>query len=88
MGVLDFLLTSLYPASTWMAFEVTGMALDRLDPTSGAVQRRLAAVGPALIGFGYGVSWLVLRSGGAQRGMAGMPGMTDPGAMNDAGLEP
>ncbi|WP_405958410.1 hypothetical protein [Streptomyces phaeochromogenes] len=87
MSVLDFLLTGLYPAITWMAFVVTGMVLDRLDPTSGAVQRRLAAVGPALMGFGYGISSLVLRSGGARRVMAGMPGMTDPGAINDAGLE-
>ncbi len=61
VGVLDFLLTGFYPAITWMTFVVTGMALGRLDLASGAVRRRLAVVGPALIAFGYGVSWLALR---------------------------
>ncbi len=61
VGVLDFLLTGFYPAITWMTFVVTGMALGRLDLSSGAVRRRLAVVGPALIAFGYGVSWLALR---------------------------
>lgn len=89
VGVLDLLLTGFYPAITWMTFVVTGMALGRLDLTSGAVQRRLAVVGPALIAFGYGVSWLVLRlSGGAQRAMAGMPAMKDSGAMKDPGMAP
>ncbi|GGK97069.1 hypothetical protein GCM10010094_67330 [Streptomyces flaveus] len=80
VGLLDLLLTGLYPAITWMTFVVTGMTLGRLDLTSGAVQRRLAVVGPVLIGFGYGVSWLALRlSGGDQKIMAGMPAMKDPG---------
>ncbi|MFC4466086.1 DUF418 domain-containing protein [Streptomyces xiangluensis] len=87
VGVLDLLLTGLYPAITWMTFVVTGMALGRLDLTSGVVQRRLAVVGPALIGFGYGVSWLALRlSGGDQKITAGMPDMKDPGAMKDPGM--
>lgn len=86
VGVLDFLLTGFYPAITWMTFVVTGMALGRLDLASGAVRRRLAVVGPALIAFGYGVSWLALRlTGGAQKVMAGMPAMKDPGAMKDFG---
>ncbi len=88
VGVLDFLLTGFYPAITWMTFVVAGMALGRLDLTSGAVRRRLAVVGPALIAFGYGVSWLALRlSGGAQKIMAGMPAMKDSGAMKDPGME-
>ena len=58
VGVLDLLLTGFYPAITWMTFVVTGMALGRLDLTSGAVQRRLAVLGPALIVLGYGISWL------------------------------
>ncbi|MFE6623697.1 DUF418 domain-containing protein [Streptomyces sp. NPDC057740] len=90
VGVLDLLLTGLYPAITWMTFVVTGMTLGRLDLSSGAVRRRLAVVGPALIAFGYGVSWLVLRlTGGAQKimtGMAGMPAMKDSGALNDPGM--
>ncbi|MFF7950275.1 DUF418 domain-containing protein [Streptomyces griseorubiginosus] len=89
VGVLDLLLTGLYPAITWMTFVVTGMALGRLDLTSGAVQRRLAVVGPAMIAFGYGVSWLVLRlTGGAQKIMAGMSDMKDFGAMKDAAMGP
>ncbi|MGI5427372.1 DUF418 domain-containing protein [Streptomyces sp. CA-179760] len=87
VGVLDLLLLGLYPAITWMTFVVTGMALGRLDLASGAVRRRLAVVGPALIAFGYGVSWLVLRlSGGAQKITAGMPAMKDLGAMKDPGM--
>ncbi|WUO34947.1 DUF418 domain-containing protein [Streptomyces sp. NBC_00286] len=89
VGVLDLLLTGLYPAITWMTFVVTGMALGRLDLTSGAVQRRLAVVGPALIVFGYGVSWLALRlSGGAQKIAAKVADMKDPGAMKDPGMAP
>lgn len=93
VGVLDFLLTGLYPAITWMTFVVTGMTLGRLDLNSGAVQRRLAVVGPAMIAFGYGVSWLALRlTGGAQEikaqlaAMKDSGAMKDPGAMGDAGL--
>jgi uncharacterized membrane protein YeiB len=93
VGVLDFLLTGFFPAITWMTFVVTGMALGRLDLASGAVRRRLAVVGPALIAFGYGVSWLALRlTGGAEKMMAGMPGMKDfdvlkdRGAMKDPGM--
>jgi hypothetical protein len=59
VGVLDLLVTGFYPANTWMAFVVTGMALGRLDLTSGAVQRRLAELGPALIVLGYGTSLLL-----------------------------
>lgn len=86
VGVLDLLLTGLYPAITWMTFVVTGMALGRLDLASGAVRRRLAVVGPAMIAFGYGVSWLVLRvSGGDRQIMSGMPTPDEFEAMKDAG---
>ncbi|WEH16507.1 DUF418 domain-containing protein [Streptomyces sp. VNUA24] len=86
VGVLDLLLTGLYPAITWMTFVVTGMALGRLDLASGAVRRRLAVVGPAMIAFGYGVSWLVLRvSGGDRKIMSGMPTPEEFEAMKDAG---
>jgi uncharacterized membrane protein YeiB len=61
VGVLDLLLTGLYPAIIWMSFVIAGMALGRLDLDAGAVQRRLAVLGPALIVLGYGTSWLALK---------------------------
>lgn len=87
VGLLDLLLTGLYPAITWMTFVVTGMTLGRLDLASGTVQRRLAVAGPAMIAFGYGVSWLALHlSGGAQKIIAGMSPTKDPGAMKGPGM--
>ncbi|MEU7476531.1 heparan-alpha-glucosaminide N-acetyltransferase domain-containing protein [Lentzea sp. NPDC042327] len=59
VGVLDLLLTGFYPALPWMAFVVSGMALGRLDLSSGTVRRRLAVFGPALAVFAYGTSWLM-----------------------------
>ncbi|TDC36899.1 DUF418 domain-containing protein [Micromonospora sp. KC213] len=61
VGVLDLLLTGFFPAITWMPFVIAGMALARLDLAAGAVQRRLAVLGPALIVLGYGTSWLALK---------------------------
>jgi uncharacterized membrane protein YeiB len=58
-GLLSLLLDGYYPAITWMPFVIAGMALARLDLAAGAVQRRLAALGAALIALGYGVSWLL-----------------------------
>jgi uncharacterized membrane protein len=60
-GLLHLLLTGLYPAITWMPFIVTGMALGRLDLSAAAVQRRLAALGTALVAVGFGTSWLAYR---------------------------
>lgn len=76
VGVLDLLLTGFYPAITWMPFVIAGMALGRLDLAAGAVQRRLAVLGSALIVLGYGTSWLalkVLRGGVPDRMPDGMP---------------
>lgn len=61
VGILDLLVTGFYPAITWMAFVIAGMALGRLDLTDGTVRRRLAALGPALAVFAYGTSWLLGR---------------------------
>ncbi|WP_206796013.1 DUF418 domain-containing protein [Amycolatopsis sp. MtRt-6] len=61
VGVLDLLVTGFYPAMTWMAFVIAGMALGRLDLTARTVQRRLAVLGPALTVFAYGTSWLLGR---------------------------
>lgn len=58
-GLLDLLLTGFYPAIPWMAFIIAGMALGRLDVTSGDVRKRLAVFGPALALFAYGTSWLL-----------------------------
>jgi uncharacterized membrane protein YeiB len=60
-GLLSLLLDGYYPAITWMPFVIAGMALARLDLASGAVQRRLAALGPALMAVGYGTAWLTAR---------------------------
>ncbi|NUS77624.1 MAG: DUF418 domain-containing protein [Streptomyces sp.] len=69
VGVLDLLLTGFYPALTWLPFVISGMALGRLDLSSGAVQRRLAALGAALVVAAYGMS-LLLAGTGALRSMA------------------
>ncbi|KUO15194.1 hypothetical protein AQJ91_42820 [Streptomyces dysideae] len=59
VGVLDLLLTGLYPTITWMSFVVTGMALARLDLSAPAVQRRLAALGAGLTAGAYGLAVLL-----------------------------
>ncbi|MEU6667911.1 DUF418 domain-containing protein [Streptomyces sp. NPDC046727] len=69
VGVLDLLLSGFYPALTWMSFVIAGMALGRLDLSSGTVQRRLAALGAALTVTAYGMS-LLLAGKGALRSMA------------------
>ncbi|MFF9809334.1 DUF418 domain-containing protein [Streptomyces coeruleorubidus] len=69
VGVLDLLLTGFYPALTWMSFVIAGMALGRLDLSSGTVQRRLAALGAALTASAYGMS-LLLAGTGALRSLA------------------
>lgn len=69
VGVLDLLLTGFYPALTWLPFVISGMALGRLDLSSGAVQRRLAALGAGLTVAAYGMS-LLLAGKGALRSMA------------------
>ncbi|MEU6916557.1 DUF418 domain-containing protein [Streptomyces olindensis] len=69
VGVLDLLLTGFYPALTWMSFVIAGMALGRLDLSSGTVRRRLAALGATLTVAAYGMS-LLLAGKGALRSMA------------------
>ena len=69
VGVLDLLLTGFYPALTWMSFVIAGMALGRLDLSSGTVQRRLAALGATLTVAAYGMS-LLLAGKDALRSMA------------------
>ncbi|WP_340374418.1 DUF418 domain-containing protein [Streptomyces sp. SS7] len=79
VGVLDLLLTGFYPALTWMPFVIAGMALGRLDLSSGKVQGRLAALGAALTVTAYGMSLLLagkhaldsLAEGGPSSGGSG-----------------
>jgi len=64
-GVGDFLLNGYYPACTFMAFVVAGMAVGRLDLRSTAVRGALAGVGAVLVLLGQGLSWLLLYPLGA-----------------------
>ncbi|HTI21632.1 MAG TPA: DUF418 domain-containing protein [Kutzneria sp.] len=80
VGVLDLLLTGFYPAITWMAFVIAGMALGRLDLTSSTVRRRLAVFGPALAVFAYGTSWVLARLFDGVREAAEMQSAAGPGA--------
>ncbi|MFS8103294.1 heparan-alpha-glucosaminide N-acetyltransferase domain-containing protein [Lentzea alba] len=96
-GLLDLLLTGFYPAIPWMAFIIAGMALGRLDVSSGAVRKRLAVFGPALAVFAYGTSWLLaqlidgvreaaeMQSARGPGGSGTGKGPKDPGAMGDLG---
>ncbi|WMD06769.1 DUF418 domain-containing protein [Streptomyces sp. FXY-T5] len=59
VGVLDLLLTGLYPTITWMAFVTTGMALARLDLSAPVVRRRLAVLGGGLVTVAYGLATLL-----------------------------
>ncbi|MEC3952454.1 DUF418 domain-containing protein [Nocardia sp. CDC153] len=59
VGVLDLLLTGLYPTITWMPFVIAGMALARLDLALGTVRARVAALGATLTVLGYGLSRLL-----------------------------
>ncbi len=59
-GVTDFLATGYYPAATFMAFVIAGMAVGRLDLGAARVRYWLAGIGAALTAVGYGGSWLLL----------------------------
>jgi uncharacterized membrane protein YeiB len=102
-GLLDLTLTGFYPAIPWMAFNIAGMALGRLDVTSATVRKRLAVFGPALAVFAYGTSWLLAqlidgvreaadmqsaRGPGSGSGMGMGKGPKDLGAMGDMGSMP
>jgi uncharacterized membrane protein YeiB len=78
-GLLDLLLTGFYPAIPWMAFIVAGMALGRLDVSSGDVRKRLAVFGPALAVFAYGTSWLLAQLIDGVREAAEMQSARGPG---------
>ncbi|WP_280482877.1 DUF418 domain-containing protein [Nocardia farcinica] len=89
VGVLDLLLTGMYPTMTWMPFVIAGMALARLDLATGAVRKRVAALGAALVVLGYGLSRL-LGGADALKSMAGSgpPPGTDMSAKMDMSTGP
>ncbi|MBC9713867.1 DUF418 domain-containing protein [Streptomyces sp. TRM66268-LWL] len=81
VGIVDLLLTGLYPTITWMPFLIAGMALARLDLSAAFVQRRLAALGAALTVGAYGLSLLLAgkemafgQFGGSSGGSGSMSG--------------
>lgn len=81
VGVLDLLLTGFHPALTWMPFVIAGMALGRLDLSSGTVQRRLAALGAALTVTAYGMSLLLAGEHALDSLAEGGPSSGGSGAM-------
>ncbi len=67
-GVADFLLTGYYPACTFMAFVIAGMAVGRLDLGSVRVRAGMAGTGAGLAALGYGGSWVLMNPlGGLDR---------------------
>lgn len=58
LGVLDLLLLDFYPATSYLALVVAGLAVGRLDLRSGAVRLRLALGGAGLATLTYTVSAL------------------------------
>lgn len=56
----EFLLTGYYPAVTFMAFVIAGMAVGRTDLTSTVVRVRMAVGGAVMAASGYLGSWLLL----------------------------
>ncbi|MEU8437145.1 DUF418 domain-containing protein [Streptomyces sp. NPDC029216] len=94
VGVVDLLLTGLYPTITWMPFLIAGMALARLDLSAPAVQRRLAALGAALTVAAYGLSLLLAGKdaafggiGGSSSGSGAGPGGSGAGSGGSGGGE-
>jgi len=57
-GLVDLFLVGGFPAVSWMAYVLAGMAVARLDLTSAEIRRRLVALGSGLAALGYGGSWL------------------------------
>lgn len=59
-SLTEFFLTGYYPAFTFMAFVIAGMAVGRTDLSSAGTRLRLAGAGAGLALLGYGGSWLLL----------------------------
>lgn len=56
---VGLLVTGMYPATTWVALMLAGMALGRCDLTSPRLAAGLVAGGVALAGLGYGLGAVV-----------------------------
>lgn len=64
----EFFLTGYYPAITFMAFVIAGMAVGRTDLTATAVRVRMAVGGAVTAAVGYLGSWVLLNPlGGLDR---------------------
>ncbi|MBF6149576.1 DUF418 domain-containing protein [Nocardia nova] len=89
VGILDLLLTGIYPTITWLPFIIAGMALARLDLAVPAVQARVAALGATLTLLGYGLARLLggpdaLMSTAESGPPPGSGGKIPPGAGSEA----
>ncbi|WP_143109411.1 hypothetical protein [Micrococcus terreus] len=62
--LLSLLLTAVYPAVTWMAFILLGMALGRMMLQRRSVQLGLLGTGGLLMLLGNGISWLAVHAWG------------------------
>ncbi|WOO97798.1 heparan-alpha-glucosaminide N-acetyltransferase domain-containing protein [Micrococcus terreus] len=62
--LLSLLLTGVYPAVTWMAFILLGMALGRMMLQRRSVQLGLLGTGGLLMLLGNGISWLAVHAWG------------------------
>lgn len=74
-GLGEFFLSGYYPAATFMAFVVAGMAAGRLDLRGTRVRIGLAATGAGLAALGYGGSRLLMDGldGMSRLGLAAWP---------------
>lgn len=71
LGVFDLLLTDFYPAASYMALVLAGLAVGRMDLRSKAVRLRMAVVGVLLALAVYNLSDLLLwMVGGKGRALA------------------
>ncbi|PRX95439.1 heparan-alpha-glucosaminide N-acetyltransferase domain-containing protein [Allonocardiopsis opalescens] len=72
-GFTDFLLLGTYPALTFLAFLLAGMAVGRLDLGSAQVRFTLLGAGGLLALLGYGLSSYALHGGGILARLAAGP---------------
>ncbi|WP_046471714.1 heparan-alpha-glucosaminide N-acetyltransferase domain-containing protein [Allosalinactinospora lopnorensis] len=91
-GIADFLATGYYPACTFMAFVVAGMAVGRLDLRSPRVRGWLAGAGAVLSALGYAGSWVLLYPLGGLDRLMGVElrgvGGEDPSTMDPSLRDP
>ncbi|GAA1079324.1 heparan-alpha-glucosaminide N-acetyltransferase domain-containing protein [Nocardiopsis metallicus] len=77
----EFFLTGYYPAITFMAFVIAGMAVGRTDLTATAVRIRMAVGGVLMATTGYLGSWLLLNP------LGGWDRLTEAHVLNGGSLD-